>query len=248
MKKTPQMNLNHPDTTISRRDEIKKKPFMRRMYVEWYQFLRNWLPDDAKLIGELGSGPGFIADEIPNVITSDILYLPFLDIVMNGRHLPFSAQCLDAMLMVDVFHHISDASAFLHEVSRVLRTGGRLVMIEPWMTSWSKWVLTRFHHEPVNLEAVDWAFDSNGPLTGANQALPWIVFDRDKLIFSEGFPDLKVTLIQPIMPLTYILGGGFSHQFSLPGFIYPFFSAIEKRLIHPDKNGMFALIVVEKVK
>lgn len=221
---------------------------MRRIYVEWYQLLKKWLPEEARVVIELGSGPGFISQEIPNAITSDILYLPYLDMVMNGRHLPFCKQCLDALLMVDVFHHISDAGSFLDEVSRVLKAGGRLVMIEPWLTSWSKWVLTRFHHEPMDFNAVEWAFSSDGPLTGANQALPWIVFNRDSILFSEKFPDLRVMLIQPIMPLTYILGGGFSHRFSFPGFTYPFFSTIDRRLMDPERRGMFALIVAEKIK
>ena len=247
MKKNQRLDLNHPDITINRKDEINKKPFMRRMYVEWYKLLKQSLPEEAKITVEVGSGPGFINQEIPHVISSDILYLPYLDVVLNGRHLPFGAHCLDALLMMDVFHHISNAESFLYEVDRVLRVDGRLVMIEPWMTSWSRWVFTRFHHEPIN-EVGDWAFESSGPLTGANQALPWIVFDRDRSQFAEKFSNMSIVQVQPIMPLTYILGGGFSHRISFPEFTYPLFSNIEKKLLDPDRTGMFALIVVEKIK
>jgi len=248
MKKIKHFDLNHPDTTINRKDEIEKKPFMRRMYVEWYQLLKQSLPAETKCIVELGSGPGFISEIIPQAISSDILFLPYLDVVMNGRLLPLRAQCLDALLMMDVFHHISDAESFFYEVDRVLRVGGRLVMIEPWVTAWSKWVFTRFHHEPINMEVTEWAFKPDGPLTGANQALPWIVFDRDRSQFEKKFSNMNVLQVLPMMPLTYMLGGGFSHHVSLPEFTYPFFRNMEKRLMHPNKNGMFALIVVEKIK
>ena len=41
--------------------------------------------------------------------------------------LPFPDDTFDGVLMVRVFHHLSDPEAALHEIHRVISTGGRLV-------------------------------------------------------------------------------------------------------------------------
>jgi SAM-dependent methyltransferase len=248
MRNSHQADLDHPATTIRRKQDISNKPFMRNIYIEWYQLLKIHLPEEKNVIVELGSGPGFMTEIIPGVISSDVLLLPFIDIMMNGLKLPFAQHSTDAVLMVDVFHHISDAESFFVEVERVLKIGGRLVMIEPWITPWSRWVYNRFHHEALDTEGRDWSFPSSGPLSGANQALPWNVFQRDRLIFEEKCPGLKIIKTKPIMPLTYLLGGGFSHRASLPGFAYQLIRHLEKGLFVGGRAGMFCLIVLEKIK
>ena len=42
---------------------------------------------------------------------------------------------LDGIVMTDVLHHIPDCTSLFHEAARVIRPGGRVVMIEPWNTT-----------------------------------------------------------------------------------------------------------------
>ena len=63
-------------------------------------------------------------------------------------------------------------------------------MIDPWLSPWSKFVYKRFHHEPFRPEARDCAHSR--PLSGANGAIPWIVFVRDRHIFESAFSDSLV--------------------------------------------------------
>ena len=44
-------------------------------------------------------------------------------------------------------------------------------MVEPWVSSWSKWIYGKFHHEPFQSETPEWHFSGNGPLSAANGAL-----------------------------------------------------------------------------
>jgi len=60
----------------------------------------------------MGSGAGFIKETIPRTIASDVMFLPFVDIVMDGLDLPFSADSVDCLVLMDVFHHISNANLF----------------------------------------------------------------------------------------------------------------------------------------
>jgi len=43
---------------------------------------------------EIGSGAGIIREVYPNVITSDLKVLPFVDIVLSAERLPFADNSL----------------------------------------------------------------------------------------------------------------------------------------------------------
>jgi len=150
-------------------------------------------------------------------------------------------------VMTDVMHHIPEPQAFLAEARRILKPGGRIVMIEPWVSAWSRFVYTRFHSEPFRPEASSWSFPSTGPLSGANGALPWIVFARDRRRFEREFPELRIARIRPIMPLRYIASGGFSIRQLVPSWSFPAFRAFE-RILSPlmPLAAMFAVIVLER--
>ena len=120
-------------------------------------------------------------------------------------------------------------------------------MIEPWVTPWSRFVYGNFHHEPFCPEAQDWSFSSDGPLSGANGAIPWIVFVRDRDIFESEFPHLAVERIQPFLPFRYLLSGGVSGRSLMPGFTHSFWARLEQ-LLEPQMQrwAMFAFVSVRR--
>jgi hypothetical protein len=120
-------------------------------------------------------------------------------------------------------------------------------MIEPWVNSWSCFVYQNLHHERFDPTEQAWEFESSGPLSGANGALPWMIFERDQTTFEEEFPTLKVEVVLPIMPFCYLLSGGLSMRGLLPGFTYGLVRSVEGLIERSNKNlGMFALIVLRK--
>ena len=185
MRDAFKFNLDDPSVTISRKEIVRKKGFIHKIYEDWYNLIKIHLPLNSKIVLELGSGAGFIEETIPRTITSDIMYLPFIDVVLDGLNLPFSTASIDCLVMIDVFHHISNAELFFYNAIKTVRSGGRIIMIEPWITRWSHWIFSKLHHEAVDISADGWDFDTSGPLSGANQALPWIVFWRDRKIFED---------------------------------------------------------------
>ena len=120
-------------------------------------------------------------------------------------------------------------------------------MVEPWVTPWSRFVYKRFHNEPFLPDSQDWSFPSSGPLSGANGALPWIVFLRDRHKFECEFPQLKIKQIRPFMAFRYIVSGGVSMRSLMPSFSYSWWLYLE-RVLNPWMSilGMFAFISVEK--
>ena len=125
--------LDDPRASLEHRDIILSKPFLKKLYIDWYKSIMSAVPEPSPVskVLEIGSGGGFLKDLYPSVITSDILPLEHVDLVVNAEKLPFADGELAAIVMLNVFHHIPNPSLFLNEASRCLRSRGKIVMIEP---------------------------------------------------------------------------------------------------------------------
>src|SRR4029453_1570325 len=114
-----------------------------------------------------------------------------VDVILDGQALPFGDASLRAIVLTDVLHHLPRVRSFFHEAQRSLRPGGIVAMVESWVTTWSRLVYKRLHHEPFRPETNEWEFPQAGPLSSANGALPWVVFERDRDRFEREFPGLS---------------------------------------------------------
>jgi len=241
---TKELSVDDPKTTLLRRQIINEKSFLKSIYSEWYSLIMKTFPQSSNVL-ELGSGAGFLKTVYPEIITSEIMYIEGVDIIVDGCMLPFEKNVLNGIVMTDVLHHIPDVEAFLNEALRCLKVGGKIVMVEPWNTRWSKWIYTNFHSEPFIVDS-GWKIPSSGPLSGANGALPWIVFERDYQVFQKQFSKLRINEIKPLMPISYLISGGVSMRSLIPGWFYKPTRYIEK-WFEKSGVGMFALIELEKI-
>jgi len=242
-----QHDLDSPARTLQHREIILRKAFLRKLYDEWYGIFEkevSKLPE-GKIV-ELGSGGGYLKDILPDVITSDILELPHVDMVFSALEMPFGDKELSGLFTLDTFHHIPDSHAFLKEAGRVLKPGGKMIMIEPANSWWGRLIYKNFHHEPFD-EKGSWQIPSTGPMSGANGALPWIVFMRDRERFAKEFPGLRIEKISRHTPLRYLLSGGVSFRSLVPSWSFGFFRAIDKILAGiSGQFSMFMTVVVVK--
>jgi len=241
------LDIDDPRTTDLRRQIVREKPFLRRIYQEWYAAIGASLPQITGPVLELGSGAGFLSKVLPDVITSDLFACRGIQAVLDGQRLPFADRTLRAIVMTNVLHHVPDVRCFFHEAARCIRPGGVVVMLEPWVTAWSRLVYTRLHHEPFQPMAPVWEFPSHGPLSDANGALPWIVFERDRSKFEREFPEWRIHAIVPSMPFRYLLSGGISMRALMPYWSFDQWQRIE-RWVQPWMGSwaMFAQIVLTK--
>ena len=244
---TRNLDIDDPRTSELRRQIIQGKKFLRKIYEEWYSAIAASLPLTEGPVLELGSGGGFIKEVFPRLIASDCFFSPRLDLVMDGQQLPFKEKSLRAIVMTNVFHHLPRPREFLRESIRCLHSGGVIVMIEPWVTPWSTFIYKRFHSEPFEQESLNWEFNPSGPLSGANGANPWIIFERDREKFCGEFRELEIISIRPMMPFRYLVSGGVSLRSFMPGLTYAFWRLIEQA-IHPwvNRMAMFAQIILQR--
>ncbi len=227
---------------------ILEKKFLKKLYLEWYSvFLDTRISVSKGKCVELGSGGGFLKDREPSIITSDVLPLPHVDMTFSALKMPFDDGELSALFMLDTFHHIPDSLQFLKEANRVLKSGGKIIMIEPANSWWGRIIYKNFHHEPFD-EKGGWQIPESGPMSGANGALPWIVFERDIELFNKEFPELKIESTNYHTPLRYLLSGGVSYKSFLPGFTFGFFTFIDRLLSSLTKQlSMFVTICIIKL-
>ena len=238
------LNIDDPNVNAIHRQVIQSKPFLRRIYHEWYAMLANDVPVGEGRVLELGSGAGFLRDFIPDVITSEIFHCSGVNAVLDAQQMPLPDSGLRGIVMTDVLHHIPSVRRFFADATRTVRSGGVIAMIEPWYSGWSKLILTNLHHEPFRPEATEWEFATSGPLSGSNQALPWIVFHRDRTIFEREFPQWQIELVRPFMPVRYLISGGVSMRSLVPGFSFGLIKALERPF--ESSMAMFAHIVLRR--
>jgi SAM-dependent methyltransferase len=131
------------------------------------------------------------------------------------------------MFLLNVLHHLPDAGAFFLELERTLAPGGRVVLIEPYVSPVSRLVYRFGHHEPFDPAQRDWTLPPGGAMTSANDALPWIVLCRDRRRFDASFPGLEVRELRAHTIALYVLSGGFSYRSLLPAWLFPVVAAAE---------------------
>jgi SAM-dependent methyltransferase len=244
---TRDLELDAPRTTLLRRDILRQKLFLRRIYGEWYAALAAEIPARRGAVLEIGSGAGFLAELLPGVITSEVFPLSGVRCALDAGALPIADAALRAIVGTNVLHHLQRPRQFLAEAARCLAAGGVVALVEPWVTRWSRFVFTRVDHEPFAPEAAEWELPAGGPLSGANGALPWIVFSRDRDRFQRELPAWRIRSVQPIMPFRYLLSGGISLRMSMPAWSFPAWALAESWLGPWNEHAaMFAKIVLER--
>lgn len=203
---------------------IREKPLIRRCYDLWYRRLladADSVPHSESLpIVELGSGSSYIKEIRPSVITSDITP-GVADMVIDGRTLPFRDGSVAALLLTHVFHHIPDVCSFFSEASRVLAPGGVISMVDCTHTPFARFFFGKIHPEPYDDRTTKWTFPSQGKMLDSNQALTWIVFERDARRFMDLYPEFAVEGKTYLPWLTYLLSGGVNLKSLVPPFLAP---------------------------
>lgn len=227
------VHLDDPSRSAELQRIIQGKPALKRLYGETYARYAACLarcPAEGLAV-ELGSGGGFVKDVLPEVITSDVIPYPDVDRVVDGTAMPFADGSVRALFLLNVLHHIPDVSAFLRECERVLMPGGRVLVADQYPGFVGKFVYRHLHHEPFDMQATEWRFPSKGPLSDANGALAWIVFERDRARFEREHPALRLDAFVRHTPLRYWLAGGLKRWSLLPNALFSAATWVDRALL-----------------
>ncbi len=202
--------MNISNQLLSYRAVWQRKPVLRLIYNDFYDRIAAACVPGP--IVEVGGGVGNLKHRIGGVIATDIQFAPWLDAVADAQQLPFAPASIGNIVMIDVLHHLEFPAVFFREAVRVLRPGGRVVMVEPAITWGSTLAYRLLHNEPVRMSADslgDGAPDPSRDPYDANQAVPTLLATRDHDRFHRLFPDLRIVRVEWFSFASYVLSGGF---------------------------------------
>jgi SAM-dependent methyltransferase len=206
---------------------------LRTLYNRWYERVRDQLPPHS--LGswlELGSGPGFAKDVIPELELSDVVQAPWHQHELDAEELPFDDGSLGALVLFDVLHHLPHPARFFAEAVRALRPGGRVVICEPYVSPLSYLVYRFLHEERCDLSVnpfADVAGTGDDPFEG-NQAIPTLLLGRCRAELRRRFPELQIVSFERFAGLAYPASGGFSRRTPLPMRLWRAMLAAEDKL------------------
>lgn len=240
---------------LEHRELWERKPALRAVYADCYRRMVAECRPGRTL--ELGGGPGnfksFVEAEQVDVVSTDIVFTPWLDAVCDGHYLPFANESFDNIVMFDVLHHLAKPRLFFAEAQRVLTDQGRIVMVEPAITAGSRLFYTYLHPEPVRMTEDPLAAGPPDPGLDpfdSNQAFPTLLFHRQRRRFQRAFPPLLIRSVRWFSFLAYPLSGGFRPWSLVPKPLVQPLLRFE-RLIEPYFGRLFGfrmIVVVERVR
>jgi SAM-dependent methyltransferase len=127
-----------------------RKVVLREVYRVWFEEL---LEQARGRVVEIGAGPGLLARfaraRRPDLhwVAADLIWAPWNQLSADAAHLPFRAGSVDTVVGLDVIHHLARPLDFLGEAGRILKVGGRLALVEPWVTMLSYPIYRWLHEE-----------------------------------------------------------------------------------------------------
>jgi SAM-dependent methyltransferase len=242
------VDLDSAEATAVHARMIREKSFLRRLYSHYYDEYDAAIAraTPGGIVLEVGAGSGFYPSRRPSVVSIDLRPGANVDLVGSALALPLAAESTSAILLLDVLHHLPDPVQFFRECERVLKPGGRVCLIEPYAGPLSRRLIRPLHHEPWD-ESADWTLPASGPMTGANMALPSIIFVRDRARYDAEFPGLPVDRFRLHTIALYLLSGGVSMRSLVPGVLFGPLAAAE-RLLSPARRLVASMMTVELVK
>ena len=218
------VNVDSQERFDIHRKIIESKPMLCEVFTEFHILFhaldQKFFTAEGLRI-ELGAGVKPIRDSYPDVLATDVVFDPHLDRVLNAEDMELDNASVRALFGQNCFHHFPHPDLFFKEADRVLAPGGGIILIEPYYGLFASFLYQHlFKTEGFDKSFPSWETPSQGPMNGANQALSYIIFKRDRREFEKKHPNLKIVHVKPCNNyLKYLLSGGLNFQQLLPNFI-----------------------------
>jgi len=245
-------NVQQHQIEILKNEEYwRRKPILRTIYRGFHEEIARHLSAlDSPLVVELGSGIGNIKEVIPHALRTDLFPNPWLDQTENAYKLSFGDETVSDLILFDVFHHLRYPGTALREFRRVLRSGGRVLVFDPFISLLGLVVYGLMHHEPINWrQEIEWSAPEGWnpeqvDYYAAQGNATRIFFSR---ITPTLFKDWTIVTRKRYSAFSYVASGGYSGPQLYPDRFYPQMRSVDAAL---DKiPALFAtriLAVLEK--
>jgi len=197
---------------------LARKPMLLDVFRELHRIMNDadirWFGDVPGQRVEIGAGVAAMRNSYPDVLATDIVAGTGVDQVLDAQAMDFEDGGVRAIFGQNSFHHLPEPRRFFNELQRVIRPGGGAVLIEPFHGPLASLLYPRlFRSEGFDKSATAWETPMDGPMSGANQALSYVVFQRDRAAFEAEFPKLTVAEVRPLTSaIRYLMSGGLNFR------------------------------------
>ncbi len=164
--------------------------------------LRSFVSSASGLVLNIGSG------NIPRqkgIINIDMMDYDNVDIVCDIHDLPFQDNSIHAVMSVAVLEHVKEPLAVLREVHRVLKPGGRVLSVIPFMQpfhasphDYQRYTLPGIEYLHREFSKIESGVFS-GPVSGAL----WVVQELIASLLSFGSERIRNALTIALMLITW---------------------------------------------
>lgn len=246
------MDINlHQDLIDKNQEYWNRKPLLRTLYRDFYTLISNHLSKlpDSKIV-ELGSGLGNIHDVIPECIRTDLFLNPWIDQIENAYKLSFGDESVSDLILTDVFHHLKYPGTALNELHRVLRKGGKVIMLEPCISALGLIVYGALHDEPIAVKKeIEWF----APESWKPENIDFYAAQGNatRIFVQSGFRSKlkawkKIETVR-LSAIAYAASGGYSKPQLYPTALLPNIKKLEKVLdLFPILFATRLLVILEK--
>lgn len=226
------VDVDSSDRIVKHRELLLKKRMTREVFFELYDLLAKM---DAKyLFGgtgkriEIGSGSSLIKSVMPDVEATDLVEYDGLDRIVDAMDMPYGDGEIKTIFGIHCFHHLPDPYKFLSEVRRACSAGGGTILIDPYHGPVASLIFKHLFTNEHFDKAGPAITEHQGPMSDANQALSYVVFERERDKFDRMFPELEIVEMQPITNyLRYLISGGVNFRQLLPDASIPLLRLME---------------------
>ncbi len=164
---------------------------------------------------EIGGGSGNLSEASAEIISTDLIASPWADIACDAHMLPFRDNAFGGIVLLDILHHLARPAIFFDEVARVLRSGGRLAMVEPAITPLSRLFYNFLHQKPLDMSVDPLADQSEEleryPFCPIKPLQHYFRRKRHRLCFGTRYPEFKIVGRHTFSLFAYPLSGGFKY-------------------------------------
>ncbi len=164
--------------------------------------LRRFLDSVEGVVLNIGSGNSPKRDGVLNV---DMMDYENVDVVCDIHDLPFKDNSVDAIMSVAVLEHVRKPDAVLKEVLRVLKPGGRVFSVIPFMQPFhaSPHDYQRYTLPGIEFLHRDFLKVESGVFSGPVSGALWVLQECLVSILSFGSANLRNLLTILLMCLTW---------------------------------------------
>jgi len=240
---------------IRRQREVwLNKPVLRALYNRWYSQCATFFSSQRPVV-EIGAGSGNFKSYYKNVISTDVFPSgPWIDVVMDAHALALAPNMIGNVIVFDVLHHLQRPLDFRRRAVASIKPGGRLVVCEPALSPWSRFVYGNFHHEPIDDKWDLFGLDGKPPEEDrlhefANAAIPELLFWKNRATTVRLLKPSRLVHAQKFGFLLYPLTGGFGYRSYVPSTGFATLQKLEDQIMRPFAGwltGMRMIVVFEK--